>query len=125
MKKSLREASVSALNIISEVGLKEKPEDTRYIQIVHQNETRSTGSVGKLNIVVLIPNFMPLLGTVNSGMGRPWEKMKSIPRGSAYHRIVGCIDTPVQRFVNPLLLPLSMFLRSLTKSFRYYTYIKM
>ena len=30
-----------------EVGLKEKPEDTRYIKRLHQNKTRSTGSVGK------------------------------------------------------------------------------
>ena len=30
-----------------EVGLKEKPEDTRYIKKIHQNKTRSTGSVDK------------------------------------------------------------------------------
>ena len=30
-----------------EVGLKEKPEDTRYIKRLHQNKTRSTGSVDK------------------------------------------------------------------------------
>ena len=30
-----------------EVGLKEKPEDTRYIKILHRNKTRSTGSVDK------------------------------------------------------------------------------
>ena len=30
-----------------EVGLKEKPEDTRYIKIIHRNKTRSTGSVDK------------------------------------------------------------------------------
>ena len=28
-----------------DVGLKEKPEDTRYIQRLHRNETRNTGSV--------------------------------------------------------------------------------
>ena len=31
-----------------EVGLKEKPEDTIYIKKLYQNETRSTGSMGKL-----------------------------------------------------------------------------
>ena len=33
-----------------EVGLKVKPEDTRYIKRLQQNETQSTGSVGKLKI---------------------------------------------------------------------------
>ena len=51
-----------------EAGLKEKPEDTRYIKRIHRNETRSTGNVGKLNRIDLIPNFMPSLGTVDSEM---------------------------------------------------------
>ena len=42
--------------IDDEVDLVEKPEDTRYIKL-HRNETRSTGSVGKLNIMDLIPNL--------------------------------------------------------------------
>ena len=37
-----------------EVGLKEKPEDTRYIKKLHQNETRSTGRAGKKE---LDPNY--------------------------------------------------------------------
>ena len=41
-----------------EVGLKEKPDDTRY-----------TGSVSKLNIMDWIPNFMPSWGTADSGGG--------------------------------------------------------
>ena len=42
-----------------EVGLKEKPEDTRYIKIIHQNETQRTTSVGKLNILDLMPTLCP------------------------------------------------------------------
>ena len=42
--------------IDDDVGLlKEKPEDTRYINILHRNETRSIGSVDKLNIIEFIP----------------------------------------------------------------------
>ena len=45
----------------------------------------------------LIPNFMPLLGTADSEWAGksipdgPWEKMKSIPGGSAYYMTVGCM----------------------------------
>ena len=41
-----------------EVGWNEKPENTRYIKILHRNKTRSTGSVdkGKLH-----PNLLPSL----------------------------------------------------------------
>ena len=45
-------------------GFKEKPEDTRYIKRLHRNETRNTGSVGKLNIMDSIPNFMPSLDLI-------------------------------------------------------------
>ena len=47
---------------------------------------RSTGSVDKPNIMDSIPNFMPSLGTANSGMtsmslpNGPWVEMESIPR---------------------------------------------
>ena len=37
-----------------EVGLKEKPEDTKYIQRLHRNKTRSTGSMGKDLIRTLV-----------------------------------------------------------------------
>ena len=44
------------------IGLKEKPQDNRY--------TINTESVGKLNIMDIIPNCMPLLGTADLGMDR-------------------------------------------------------
>ena len=82
------------------------------------NETRSTGSVGKLNIMesilnfvpsLGIPNFVPSLGSADSGMAiyvslleGPWE-IKSIPRGTTYHMTAGCIETPVQGLVTSLM----------------------
>ena len=74
------------------------PVDTSKRLPVHQNKTQSTGSVGKLNIMDWITNFMQSLRTADSGMGRyitPWE-MKSIPSGTTYNRTVGCIETAVQ-----------------------------
>ena len=50
--------------IDDEVGMKEKPEDTRYIKRLHRNETRECGKTKDL-----IPNCMPLLGTADTGMG--------------------------------------------------------
>ena len=56
--------------IDDEVGLKERSEDTRYILILHRNETLSTESVGTLNKIDLIPNYMPVLGTADLGICR-------------------------------------------------------
>ena len=39
----------------------------------HQNETQSIGSMGKLNIMDLIPNFMSLLG--NGHVHHPWRTL--------------------------------------------------
>ena len=68
-----------------EVGLKEKPEDTRYMYIKwsHKNKTQRLGCGQTKD---WIPNFMPLLGTADSwaGSSHPegsWEEMKSKPRG--------------------------------------------
>ena len=48
-----------------EVGLKEKPEDTRYIKQINQNKTRSTGVLAN----DLIRNFA-IIGTADSGKCR-------------------------------------------------------
>ena len=75
------------MRMIDEVGFKEMPEDTRYIQILHRNETWGTGSVGKLNIMDSLPDYMPLLGTADSGMGRislhvgPWLRYEIHTQG--------------------------------------------
>ena len=52
-----------------EVGLNEKPDDTRYIRRFNRNETQSTGSLSKLKIMDLIIKFNPLLKTAVWGMG--------------------------------------------------------
>ena len=62
--------SLNWLNGVDEDDLKPEPEDSRYLKRLHQNETRSTGSVGKLTIMDLISNFMPTLGTADSGIVR-------------------------------------------------------
>ena len=49
-----------------EVGLKERPEDTRYIQRLHQNKSRSTGSAGK----GFDSQLLSLLGAAYSGKCR-------------------------------------------------------
>ena len=60
---------MGSMSTIDEVGLKEKPENTTiHLKRLDRNETQSTGSVGKLNI--MLPNFMPSLGAVDLGMGR-------------------------------------------------------
>ena len=53
------------MRMIDEVGLKEKPEDTRYIKRLHQNETEAPGVWAKD-----LTRTLPLSGTANSGMGR-------------------------------------------------------
>ena len=54
---------IVSMRILTEdyVGLKEKPEDTRYIQSLHGNKTRSTGHMAKLIIVrcALVNGLMP------------------------------------------------------------------
>ena len=90
-----------------EVGLKEKPEDTRNIKRLYQNETWSTGSVGKQNIMDLIPNVMPLLGTTDPGMGRIVTPCQAVEGDEIHtqrfplHRTVSCIETAVQGLVTP------------------------
>ena len=69
--------------IDDDVCVKEKREDTRYIQILHRNETHSTGSMGKLNILDLIPNFMPSLGTADLGKSSTTHSHKAILQNSA------------------------------------------
>ena len=54
--------TVSKRMIDDKVGLKEKPENTSYIKRLHQNETRSTGIVGKTKHNGIDFNFMPLFG---------------------------------------------------------------
>ena len=88
--------------IDDEVGLKEKPEDTRYIKRLYQNETRSTRSVGKL-FYAIIGNCRLEEWAGSSLLEGAWEKIKSIPRDSTSHRIVGCIETPVQGLVTPFM----------------------
>ena len=56
------------------------------------DETRSTGSMGKLNIFDLIAKFMPSIERYVT----PWEQIQSILRAITYHRNVGYIEILVK-----------------------------
>ena len=51
----------------SQFGLKEKPKKHKILKRLPQNKNKEWG---KLNIMDLIPNVMPLLGTADSEMYR-------------------------------------------------------
>ena len=72
----------------------QKTLDTCTSQIIHRNETRSTRSAGK-GRDSQICHFWELQ-TRNEQGRRSWERVKSIPRFTAYHVTVGCIETTVQ-----------------------------
>ena len=65
-----------------EIGLKEKPEDIRYIKILHQNEIRSTVSVGKrLHSKLCHNRVLQTRKWAGSSLpGGAWKRVKSTPR---------------------------------------------
>ena len=87
-----------------DVAIKEKPEDTRYISKITSKRDQKHRECGRRT---RFPT-LPLLETSDSGTGRvvtpggSWEGVKSMPRGTTYHGIVGFIEPPVQRLYSHL-----------------------
>ena len=92
-----------------------KSQKTRYLhKTLHWNETKSTTSVDKLNIMDSIPNVMPLkLQTRDTSLPDwPWHEKKSIHRDTAYHTTVGGMDFDVFNVLHP---PFCTFITLLAK----------
>ena len=72
--------------------MKEKPEDTRHIKRLHQNETRSTRSIYKQGTrSPTLCHYWELQIRKWAGSSlpeEPWKGMKSIPSGTIYHTTV-------------------------------------
>ena len=83
----------------------QKTIDTCSSKILHQNETQSTGSVGKGFDSQLshYQELQTLEWAWSSLPGGSWEEVKSWSRGTTYHRTVGCIEIPSSRTLLPFM----------------------
>ena len=90
-----------------EVGLKETPEDIRYVKRFnrsyiemrlehHKYKQPKCNELDSQLHAIIYWERHTWEWTGTSLPDRLWEEMQSVLRDSAYHRTVGCMDTPVQ-----------------------------